>query len=174
MTDVLHLGTLLLAAVGVCALAGSPSRSAAPELLAALLMLFGMADTMTLSLLPPVVWFALMLVAALALAAVRRASTTSSAPSGPAPLSAHLALGLVATGVLVLLMPTMGPTPLVAAGSHAHAAAAALPQLLSAAVCAGTVVLAVIALRARPSWSHRLHHIAMAASTVAMGAIVAT
>ena len=171
MADVLHLGTLVLAAVGVCALAGSPSRSAAPELLAALLMLLGMADAMTLSLLPPVAWFALMLVAALALAAVRRASAT--ARQGPAPLSTHLALGLVATGVLVLLMPTMAPTPLAAAGSHAHAATAALPQLLSAAVCGGTIILTVIALRARPSWSHRVHHITMAASTVAMGAIVA-
>jgi hypothetical protein len=174
MADVLHLGTLVLAAVGVCALAGSPSRSAAPELLAALLMLLGMADAMTLSLLPPVAWFALMLAAALALAAVRRASATSAARRGPGPLSAHLALGLVATGVLVLLMPTMAPTPLAPAGSHAHAAAAALPQLLSAAVCGGTIILAVIALRARPTWSHRVHHITMAASTVAMGAIVAT
>lgn len=175
MTEVLHAVTLILAAVGAGALIGARPRRSIPELLSVVLMLVAMTDAMTMSLLPGVAWFGVLLLAALALAARIRIPAGSAERSATTTLlSAHIALGLVATAALILLMPSMPAEQLTATASHIHGAGAiaAMPLLLSATVGAGTIALAAVALRARESWPHQLHHSAMAASTVAMCAIV--
>jgi hypothetical protein len=173
----LHLGALIPAAVGVGTLVGMRRDAGRPELLAAVLMLAGMTDAMTVSLVPPVVWFVALIAAGLALAAGRRVSPVATARPGTM-LSTHLALGVIATAALILLMPSMPAMPSPAATlltpSHGHGASSTMPQLLGAGLALGTVALAVVALRAERSWVHRLHHATMAVSTVAMCAIVAT
>ena len=56
---VLHVVALLPAAVGLGALVGMRRDAGRPEILVAALMLAGMADVMTVSLLPPVLWLSL-------------------------------------------------------------------------------------------------------------------
>ncbi|MGW9156861.1 MULTISPECIES: hypothetical protein [unclassified Microbacterium] len=173
MSGLLHLGALVPAAIGVGTLVRMRRDAGRAELLAAALMLVGMADAMTLSLLPPVVWFAALVATALALAAGRRARPVATARPG-AMLSTHLAFGVISTAALILLMPAMtSSAPAVLAPSHAHGASSTMPQLVSAGLALGTLALTVVALRAERSWPHRLHHVTMAASTVAMCAIVA-
>lgn len=173
MSEILHLGALIPAAVGVGTLVGMRRDAGRPELVAAVLMLAGMTDAMTVSLVPPVVWFAALIAAGLALAAGRRVSPVATARPG-AMLSTHLALGVISTAALILLMPAMpSSTPALLVPSHEHGASSTMPQLVGAGLALGTLALAVVALRAERSWLHRLHHTTMAASTVAMCAIVA-
>ena len=179
MNDLLHLGALALAAIGAGSLIGMRRGVGAPEIAAAVLMLAGMGDAMTVALLPPVVWFAVMLPAAIALAIRCRVPAVLGDPSAPAGgmLSAHLALGLglVSTAALILLMATI-PAADVAdtavTSAHSHGGGAGMPQVLSVTLGLGAVLLSAIALRSERSWRHRLHHTTMAASTVAMSAIV--
>lgn len=176
MSIALHLGALLPAAISVVALVGMRKDAGKADIIAAIFMLVGMTDAMTVSLLSPVVWFAALLTAGLALAAGRRAFPVATARP-EAMLSTHLALGLIATATLVLLMPNMAPSaPGQWSGSegHSHGGASTLPLLLSVGFALGTVLLAAIALRRERSWTHRVHHVTMAASTVAMCTIVAT
>lgn len=173
MSALLHLGALVPAAVGVCALAGMRAEAGRPELAAAALMLVGMTDAMTVSLLPPVAWFAALVAAGLLLAAARRVRPVTGARPH-AMLSAHLALGMISTAVLILLMPSMPSMPsAVPPSAHGHGGSAAMPAVLGAGLAVGTVVLAVVALRRERSWLPRVHHATMTASTVAMCAIVA-
>lgn len=177
MNDLLYLGALALAAIGAGSLIGMRRGVGAPEIAAAVLMLAGMSDAMTVALLPPVVWFAVMLPAAIALAIRCRVPSALGDRSVQAGgmLSAHLALGLVSTAALILLMATTPATDVadVAVTSvHAHGSGAGMPQLLSAALAVGAILLSTIALRSERSWLHRVHHTTMAASTVAMSAIV--
>lgn len=181
MIDVLHLAALALAAVGAGSLIGMRRGVGAPEIAAAVLMLVGMSDAMTVALLPPVVWFAVMLPAAIALAVRCRvpAALGDRSPSAGGRLSAHLALGLVTTAALILLMATIPAADVAGAAAssphaqaHAHGGGAGMPQALGIALGSGTTLLSVIALRAERSWRHRLHHTTMAASTVLMSAIV--
>ncbi|MBT2494887.1 hypothetical protein J7E45_04635 [Microbacterium sp. ISL-59] len=174
MSGLLHLAALVPAAIGVGALVGMRRDAGRAELLAAALMLVGMTDVMTVSLVPPVVWFAALIAAGLALAAGRRVSPVATARPGTM-LSTHLALGVISTAALILLMPAMpSSAPALLVSSHEHGASSTMPQLVGAGLALGTVALAVVALRAERSWIHRLHHATMAASTVAMCAIVAT
>lgn len=174
MSALLHLGALVPAAIGVGTLVGMRRDAGRAELLAAALMLVGMTDVMTVSLVPPVVWFAALIAAGLALAAGRRVSPVATARPGTM-LSTHLALGVISTAALILLMPAMpSSAPALLVSSHEHGASSTMPQLVGAGLALGTVALAVVALRAERSWIHRLHHATMAASTIAMCAIVAT
>lgn len=174
MHAVLHVVALLPAAVGVGALVGMRRDAGRPEILVAALMLAGMADVMTVSLLPPVLWFAVLVIVGIVLAAVRRAAPVPTARP-EAMVSTHLALGVITTAVLVLLMPGI-PSPAAPPiiTSHVHGAVDTMPLLVSAGLALGTVILAVVALRTERAWPHRLHHATMAVSTVAMCAIVAT
>lgn len=179
MTDILHLAALALAAIGAGSLIGMRRGVGTPEIAAAVLMLVGMGDSMTVALLPPVVWFAVMLPAAIALAIRCRvpAALGDRSPAAGGMLSAHLALGLVTTAALILLMATIPATDaagavMASAHAHAHGGGAGMPQALGIALGLGTTLLSVIALRSERSWRHRLHHTTMAASTVAMSAIV--
>jgi hypothetical protein len=176
VSSLLHLGALVPAAIGVVALVGMRRDAGRADLFAATLMLVGMADAMTVSLVPPVAWFAALLAAGLALAAGRRMSPVATARPGTM-LSSHLALGVISTAALILLMPAMPSTapsgaPALLAAPHAHGDGSTMPLLVSAGLAVGAVTLAVIALRAERSWLHRLHHTTMAASTVAMCAVV--
>ncbi|PRB56233.1 hypothetical protein [Microbacterium sp. MYb45] len=174
MSTLLHLGALVPAAIGVGTLVGMRRDAGRAELLAAALMLVGMTDVMTVSLVPPVVWFAALITAGLALAAGRRVSPVATARPGTM-LTTHLALGVISTAALILLMPTMpSSAPALLVSSHEHGASSTMPQLVGTGLALGTVALAVVALRAERSWLHRLHHATMAVSTVAMCAIVAT
>lgn len=173
MSEILHLGALVPAAVGVGTLVAMRRDAGRADVLAAVLMLVGMTDAMTVSLVPPVVWFAALIAAGLALAAGRRFSPVATARPGTM-VSTHLALGVISTAALILLMPAMpSSTPALVAPPHEHGASSTMPQLVGAGLALSTVALAVVALRAERSWVHRLHHTAMAASTVAMCAIVA-
>ncbi len=180
VSELLHVFALATALVGAGSLILIPRGVGLPEVAAGALMFIGMADAMTLSLLPPVVWFAVMLPAALALAARCRSprGSEASAGAGSAVLTGHLALGLVSTAALILLMTTMVPDAVSAPGAvaapdaHAHGGGALMPQVMASAFGLGAILLGAIALRTERSWGHRLHHATMASSTIAMSAIV--
>lgn len=174
MSELLHVFALAAALVGAGSLGLMRRGAGVPEVAAAALMFIGMADAMTLALLPPIVWFAVMLPAALALAARCRAPRGNAAPAGAgsAVLTGHLALGLISTAALILLMTTMGPDAVAPADAHAHGGGAMMPQLMAGVFGLGAILLGAIALRTERSWAHRLHHATMAASTVAMSVIV--
>lgn len=174
MSTLLHVFALASALVGAGSLILIRRGVGLPEAAAAGLMFVGMADAMTLALLPPVVWFAVMLPTALALAARCRAPRGNAAPAGAgsAVLTGHLALGLVSTAALILLMTTMGPDAVAPPDAHVHGGGAMMPQLMAGAFGLGAILLGAIALRTERSWTHRLHHATMAASTVAMSAII--
>ncbi|GAB3600326.1 hypothetical protein [Microbacterium tumbae] len=174
MSDLLHLCAVVPAALGAGALCGVKHGSGAPERLAAILMLLGMADAMTSTILTPVAWFAVMVPAGIGLAAWRRcmpSGTAGTGGRGSAAVSTHLALGLIVTAALILLMPT-GSAPATAAASGHHGGISAMPAVLCAGLVLGSVAFTASALRTDRAWHHRLHHVAMAGSTVAMGAVV--
>ncbi|WP_227991437.1 hypothetical protein [Microbacterium sp. CBA3102] len=127
MHAVLHVVALLPAAVGVGALVGMRRDAGRPEILVAALMLAGMADVMTVLLLPPVLWFAVLVIVGIVLAAVRRAAPVPTARP-EAMVSTHLALGVITTAVLVLLMPGI-PSPAASPiiTSHVHGAVDTMP-----------------------------------------------
>ncbi|WP_307362697.1 hypothetical protein [Microbacterium murale] len=175
MNELLHIGALGAAAVGAGALCTTRRATGRLEKAAALLMLVGMADAMTVSLLAPVAWFALMVTAGIALAVARRRmplTAAAQATSGPVPLSAHLALGLVVTATLILLMPTTTSAELLVAATHSHGSAGSMSVFVCVAVGLGSVAFAATAFHSHRSWRHRLHHVAMATSTVAMSAVI--
>lgn len=180
----LHLGALVPAALGTATMCCIRGSRLAPEQAATVLMLVGMLDAMTLQLLSPVWWFALLLLGAMSLAALRRRNYRSRAAeetTSAVGLAAHVALGLVVTAGLILLMPRMTPEIALAAESvplapsaHAHSSAEGLPVILAVALAVGHVALAAGGIRSERAWRHRLHHAAMASSTVAMAIIVTT
>jgi len=177
MNDLLHLAALALATIGAGSLIGMRHGVGAPEFAAAVLMLAGMGDAMTVALLPPVAWFALMLPAAIVLAIRCRAPAVLGDRSARAggKMSAHLALGLVSTAALILLMaaiPGTDVTDAAVSSTHPHGGGAGMPQVLGVTLGLGAILLSTIALRSERSWLHRVHHTTMAASTVAMSAIV--
>lgn len=176
MSDLLHVLALAAALVGAGSLGLMRGAVGLPEFAAGVLMVVGMTDAMTVALLPPIVWFAVMLPAALALAARCRAPRASGATAGAGSglLTGHLALGLVSTAALILLMTTMGPGvgTVTGAHGHGHGGGAMMPQLMAGALGLGAVVLGATALRGERAWTHRVHHATMTASTVAMSAIV--
>ncbi|MFK4759414.1 hypothetical protein ACI3KS_00620 [Microbacterium sp. ZW T5_45] len=176
MSEVLHVVALAAALVGAGSLGLMRRTIGRPELAAGALMVVGMTDAMTVALLPPIVWFAVMLPAALALAAGCRSPRAGrpNAGAGSSLLTAHLALGLVSTAALILLMTAMGPGGEAVTGAHGHrhGGGADMPQLMAGALGLGAIVLGAVALHGERAWTHRLHHVTMTASTVAMSAIV--
>lgn len=173
MNDVLHAGALGSAVLSTAALCTARDRAGMPERLCAALMLIGMADAMTTSLLSPLLWFSLMIAAGMALAAVRRRRPSEvDAHAGSLRLSTHLAFGLVTTGALILLMQPMAMPGLHAAVSgHTHGGAVSL-NVVCAALALTSVAFATTALRSSRSWRHRIHHVAMGVSTAAMSIAV--
>ncbi|MEI3845511.1 MULTISPECIES: hypothetical protein [unclassified Microbacterium] len=203
MSTLLHAGALVLAAIAAGALCVGGRRTRPAEAAAGVAMLVGMTDAMTVSVLPAALWSAVLLAAAIGLAVRHRwtaAVPVSPAPVSPVPVSLapaepggnrapisgrasaaagsrssigpHLALGLVATATLILLMPARAPGVVPVLGAHGHGGGSPVPILL-AVLALGTVVATALALRRDRSWPHRVHHAAMAASTLAMTALVA-
>ncbi|MDA4893885.1 hypothetical protein PFZ55_44210 [Streptomyces sp. MS2A] len=198
MSTLLHAGALVLAAIAAGALCVGGCRTRPAEAAAGVAMLVGMTDAMTVSVLPAALWSAVLLAAAIALAVRHRwtaAVPVSPVPVSPAPaepggnrapisgrasaaagsrssVGPHLALGLVATATLILLMPARAPGVVPVLGAHGHGGGSPVPVLL-AVLALGTVVATALALRRDRSWPHRVHHAAMAASTLAMTALVA-
>lgn len=174
MSEVLHVVALAAALVGAGSLGLMRRTIGRAELAAGALMVVGMTDAMTVTVLPPIVWFAVMLPAALALAVRCRSPRAGRAGAGASLLTGHLALGLVSTAALILLMTTMGPggETVTDAHGHGHGGGADMPQLMAGVLGLGAVVLGAVALRGERAWTHRLHHITMTVSTVAMSAIV--
>lgn len=175
VNDFLHVCTVGAAAFGTGLLYTTRRATGRPERMAAALMLIGMTDAMTVAILAPAAWFALMVTAGMALAAGRRHMpfiAPSQTGATPAPLSTHLALGLVLTATLILLMPTMTPSEPVIAATHSHGSTGSIAVLICATLGLGSVALAATAVRSDRSWRHRLHHVAMAGSTVSMSAVV--
>ncbi|MGM1017428.1 MAG: hypothetical protein ACQEW8_07820 [Actinomycetota bacterium] len=175
MNTILHVLALAPAALGAGVLCATRRGTGAPERAAAVLMVGAMTDAMTVSLVSPVVWFAVLILAAVVLAAVRRAPLPAT--GGPATrtgLSTHLALGLVVTATLIVLMPSGSVVAELSSTSpsHAHGGDAGLLTFVCATLVIGTAAAAATAVRADRSWRHRLHHVAMSGSTIAMAAAV--
>lgn len=177
MSDLVHVGALSLAVLGAGSLIGVRRDVSVMDIAAVIIMTTGMIDAMTISLLPAVVWFAVMLSTAIALAiSVRLAPAVDAVRRrGDGVVSAHVAFGLLSTATLILVMSAPTGGDLTAASelsAHPHGSTHGPPRMLAAGVMVGTVVSSVIALRSRPTRSHRLHSAAMSASTVAMAFVV--
>lgn len=175
MNTVLHVLALAPAALGAGVLCTTRCATGAPERAAAVLMVAAMTDAMTVSLVSPVAWFAVLILAAVALAAARRAPLPAAGDRATRTgLSTHLALGLVVTATLIVLMPSGSATAELssASPSHGHGGDAGLLPFVCATLVIGTAAAAATAVRADRSWRHRLHHIAMSGSTIAMAAAI--
>jgi len=145
-------------------------------------MLGGMIDAMTTRVVAPLCWVALLIAGAMMLAAARRRHPVSGQASGSAPLTVHVATGLIVTAGLILLMPssdlaavagtvvaTTTDTP-----AHAHPGLAPAPLALATALVCGQVLITCVGVRTERAWRDRAHHLLMACSTVAMGLIIVT
>ena len=188
MGEILHLGALAPAAIGACCIAADRRRARVPELAASVLMLIAMLDVVLWGLVAPLVWAALLIVAAIALAALRgraaRVRTVARVPVSVAKvpvsgakvpstvMTVHATLGLVVMATLVLAMIPDASTPAVATGHHSTGAPFG-PVAAASALLFGLV--SVIAARsphggaARASALERGQLIAMGASTAVMG-----
>ncbi len=179
MGEILHLGALAPAAIGACCIAADRRRARAPELAASVLMLVAMLDVVLWGVVAPILWAALLIVAAIALAALRgRASRsrfargTDAAPVPSTVMTVHATLGLVVMAALVLAMIPDASTPGPVAGHHGSGASFGLVAAASALLFG---LVSVIATRAphggaaRASVLERAQLIAMGASTAAMG-----
>lgn len=195
MGEILHLGALAPAAVGACCIAADRRRARTPELAASVLMLVAMLDVVLWGVVAPVAWAGVLIVAAIALAALR-GRTARSRAAARVPVSAagvpisgtrvpvsgarvpsavmtvHATLGLVVMATLVLAMIPDASAPAVTVG---HQASGAPFGLLAAASALLFGLVSAVAARAphdggaRVSALERGQLIAMGASTAAMG-----
>lgn len=166
MADLLHLWALAPATLGACCVAADRGRARAPELAASVLMVLAMADAATgAALIAPVFWAALLVVAAIALAAVRgrrRAEGTHATPG----MTIMTTLGLVVMAALTIAMGAHGSGH---AGGHGHGVGAAgLAVGVGGMTAAYVGASAVLAVRGMPRLD-RLQYAAMGASTLLMG-----
>ena len=166
MTEILHAWALAPAAIGTCCLAADRRRVRAPELVASAVMLLAMMDAALVRVVAPVLWSALLLVGAMALAALRRRRRTGLEPIGSAEtMTVHTAIGMV---VMAALLVTMGHAG-VASPPHAHGmGSVALSTTMLGAVAVYAAGSAIAAARAR-RWLDRAQYAAMGASTLVMG-----
>lgn len=142
-------------------------------------MLVAMLDVVLWGVVAPVLWAALLIVAAIALAALRGRAARSRVERGPGAalvpstvMTVHATLGLVVMAALVLAMIPDASTPGPGAGHHGSGASFGLVAAASALLFG---LVSVIATRAphggaaRASVLERAQLIAMGASTAAMG-----
>ena len=140
MIDLLHVGALGLTACGTACVAMDRAHGHAPELAVAVLMFAGMIDGGMLHVVSPVLWAAVMFVAAICLAASRRWRPAPASAHGTAvagPLTLHMASGSVVMGALQVVMAGGNVGGMEPASAHVHAAA-----LLPAALLLGSVTYA--------------------------------
>ncbi len=171
MSDILHAWALAPAAIGTCCLAAERRRVRVPEIVASLLMLAAMIDaSRPAPLVAPVYWAALMIVAGMVLAMLRRARGHGALPIDRPTATArvmtlHTGIGMITMGALLL---TMGRVDAGASG-HTHGmSAGALSAVLLAGVAAFAVGSLVAAARAH-GLLDRVQFVAMGASTSVMG-----
>ena len=169
MPELLHGWALATAAIGTCCLAADRRRARAPELAASVLMLLAMLDaSRPAPLLAPVIWAAMLLIAAMALAAVRRSRSDAAdrimRSRGARAMHLHTTLGLVLMAALLLGMPHSGVD-----GGHAHGGVSAGALLAGLAVVSGgyALVSAIAAAGTRP-WRDRAQFGAMGLSILLM------
>ena len=185
MSALLHALALVPAGVGATALCTARSGAASPERAGAIVMAVGMLDAMLVHAVAPVWWFAVLVLGGMALAAVQRVRAARDRSGKHPSLAVHVAVGLIVTAGLIMLMPDMAPDASAAApgateasalsvadASHSHPAAETLPAALTLALMIGHTVIAAAGVRADRIARHRVHHIAMGCSTIAMGLIV--
>lgn len=168
MNELLHAWALAPAALGTCCLAADRRRVRAPELAASVLMLLAMLDaTRAQPAVPAVVWAAILLVAAMAVAAVRRRRGAMRMDAGAMPstgMTLHTTLGLVVMAVLVAMM-----TPHSGGVAHHGPSLGAFivgAGIAAAAYAAASVVAAARAPRGRPL--DRMQYAAMGISALFM------
>ncbi|SIT76529.1 hypothetical protein [Microbacterium sp. RU33B] len=166
MTEILHACALAPAAIGTCCLAADRRRVRVPEIAASLVMMIAMLDAAFWRVVPVVVWAGILLLAAMALAAVRssrRASLVVASPSERG-MTLHATLGLVVMAALLIGMDHGS-----SASSHAHGlSAGALVGLLLAGAVAYAAASVVAASRTR-AWQDRGQYAAMGAAALLMG-----
>jgi hypothetical protein len=147
------------------------------EIAVAVLMFIAMVDVLRPApALAPVLWAALLLVGALALAAGTRRRASAEAPVvassvrvGALHGSIHGALGCIVMAALVLVM--IAPTGLSATTTH-HAAIAGSASVVTVVIGAGVLAYgaySVVALR-HGALRERIQYAAMGASTLGMAA----
>ncbi len=169
MTEILHAWALAPAAIGTCCLAADRRRVRVPELAASVVMMIAMLDAAFWRVVPVVIWAGTLLVAAMALAAVRssrRASVVAHSPSAGG-MTLHSTLGLVVMAALLMGMGHGGSTSV-----HSHGlSAGALGGLLLAGAIAYAGASVVAAWRTS-GWQDRGQYAAMGASALLMGVAV--
>ncbi|MFT4212993.1 MAG: hypothetical protein QM626_14100 [Microbacterium sp.] len=168
MAEILHVWALAPAAIGTCCLAadGRRARARVPELVASALMLLAMVDAAGPGWVAPVYSAALLLLAAMALAALRGARRGRHRRRTRAELAmtVHAAVGLV---VMAALMLGMGHASGVS-GAHVHGPSAATVTVLFLAGGAAYALWSTWeAVRAHSALG-RLQFGAMGATTLAM------
>ena len=180
MSELLHVGALIPAVLGTGALVRDRRLRRAPEVVASILMLVGMADAMLWHVVAPVYWSAALVVVALGLVVGRRRgvvvrgrSTAARRVGAHIALTTHVALGLVVMAALLVLTGEGAPTA-PASDSHGHAGGGGVDgiRLMTLALCAGYVLITAWCSRSAQHRSGgRLHYWMMALSAVAMGAM---
>ncbi|KHK99434.1 hypothetical protein LK09_01890 [Microbacterium mangrovi] len=178
MGEILHLWALAPAAVGTCCMAADRRRARVPELVASAVMLLAMLDLVREEpLVVPIVWAALLLVSAMALAAVRgvqrRRADASPTVAGSVGMTVHSTIGMVVMAALVAMMGhhTASGTAPVTGMAGMHAGGGGLPALVALAVGVYAVASVVAALRAHTRLD-RGQFVAMGASTALMALAV--
>jgi hypothetical protein len=166
VTEILHAWALAPAAIGTCCLAADRARVRAPEFVASVVTLVAMVDAALGRVIAPVLWSALLLLGAMALAAVRNGRGAEMTPMRSAQtMTVHTAIGMV---VMAALLVVMGPSG-AGASAHNHGTSAGV---LTAAMLGSVAVYAagsVVAAARTGRWLDRAQYGAMGASTLVMG-----
>ncbi len=130
MVEILHLGSLVPATVGVCCTVGDRRSRSAVAWVPAIVMLVAMIDSMVgIGMLAPVLWAGILLGLAVwpavALRRERSARDAGNAHAGTiaTAMGVHRSVSLLLMSALVLLAGTSVPGTVSAAGAHgSHAA----------------------------------------------------
>jgi hypothetical protein len=168
MSELLHAWSLAPAAIGTCCVAADRARGRRAELAASAVMLLAMLDAAGgQPVLPPVLWTALLLAAAMGLAVIRRPRSARSRLGGSRRASVmhlHTTIGLVLMAALVLGMPSADVD-----GAHVHGGVGVGAFVVGLAAASGAYLAAsaLLALRAHP-WRDRAQLGAMGASAALM------
>lgn len=167
----LHLVAIAFTAIATC-IHLRERRAADPlRTVTAALMLVAMVDAVYIRLLAPVLWTTILLVAALALAAVRSPRRLRTAVAVRCDAT-HDALGLVALAALLTLMPVAAGTD-----AHDHTGHGVSPALLTTvvlAVAASHGVASLIACARDKRALERVQYVLMGGATLLMaGAAIA-
>lgn len=145
-----------------------------PGVAVSLLMVVAMADAaFGFALVPPIVWVAVLTLAAMAVGAGasprRGAAASTPAAHGSLPMMIAEAVGLLAMAALTAVMATHGDGVVQAVHGHSHGAGGLLmPFAIVAAVCA-TGLAATLGVRATAALP-RVQFASMALSTALMTA----